>query len=585
MTSNNNLSPLPFYTQLSEQNHRKSYAYGEIYPLICEANRLLPFQILRQHHNAEIESFEIYRKDGSLFADVALDAMQVAGLRIIPYAGSVDRDVIAYTAIAPIALNMPDGIYYIAISDGVETWFSEMFTAVQDVSGYLKIEWYDDEDLIFDAGVIAYTDEYGRPYNYRNRLFLCTELGRPEYQFEEEGEDRDGYYFPEKQISEKIYRAQVLAPEYLCDVMRFIRMADHVAIADKYGRNYVVDTFLMTPTWLDQGDLASVEMEFQTDTVVKKIGGFGNMNIPLAGITITGATTIANGVSQALYDVVYAPSDTTEQGVTWSVVSGSDLATIAPNGTLNVTATTSGTVTIRATSLYNAAIYGELTVNIVRDTTVFVTGLTINGATTIGANVSTAQYSVAYTPSGTTQRGVTWSVVSGSEYGSINSTLGLLTVTTTAPATMTIRATSIHNFSVFAEKTITIEREQETTEDFFDTVTIERGWWEAPDFIADDGTYEAKRGRYVSWRPLKAIMNDYRIEIMGGYAAQFVFGFGSTFASTVTDILTGTIQLSDIDSNYQYFSMNICHENPDSGAITNDDIAHINQIVKFYKRN
>ena len=54
--------------------------------------------------------------------------------------------------------------------------------------------------------------------------------------------------------------------------MRFIRMADYVVVTDKYGRKYNCDTFLITPKWQTQGNLASVEIEFQTDTVVKKIG-------------------------------------------------------------------------------------------------------------------------------------------------------------------------------------------------------------------------------------------------------------------------------------------------------------------------
>ena len=54
--------------------------------------------------------------------------------------------------------------------------------------------------------------------------------------------------------------------------MRFIRMADYIHIMDKYGREYYCDTFLITPKWQTQGDLASVEIEFKTATVVKKIG-------------------------------------------------------------------------------------------------------------------------------------------------------------------------------------------------------------------------------------------------------------------------------------------------------------------------
>ena len=54
--------------------------------------------------------------------------------------------------------------------------------------------------------------------------------------------------------------------------MRFIRMADSIVITDKYGRTYNCDTFLMTPKWETQGNLASVEVEFQTNTVAKRIG-------------------------------------------------------------------------------------------------------------------------------------------------------------------------------------------------------------------------------------------------------------------------------------------------------------------------
>jgi hypothetical protein len=164
-------------------------------------------------------------------------------------------------------LNQFDGIYYLRLSDGVQTWYSEMFTVVQDVSGYLKIQWWDIENLVFDAGQIVYKNP-----DFKNTLYLSTELGKPDYEFEEDGEERDGYFFPEKQISVKTFKCTILAPEFLCDVMRFIRMADYIHITDKYGREYDCDTFLITPKWQTQGDLASVEIEFKTNTVVKKIG-------------------------------------------------------------------------------------------------------------------------------------------------------------------------------------------------------------------------------------------------------------------------------------------------------------------------
>lgn len=273
MIQNNNISVLPWYTSIEQQNHRKSYAYGTIYPLFTPKRTLLPFQIMRNTSSRDITRAQLYDKNGVLFADITT-ALKETGLQIVPFA-SLGYDVIVYPSLLPFAIDTPDGIYYARMTDGVNVWYSEMFTIVGDLSGYLKIEWYDVENFVFDAGQIVYQNP-----KFHNVLYLCTELGKPEYTFEEEGETRDGYFFPEKQISEKTYRCMALAPEYLCDVMRFIRMSDKVFVTDKYGRQYDCDTFLITPKWQTQGDLASVEIEFQTATVVKKIGrGYLGANI------------------------------------------------------------------------------------------------------------------------------------------------------------------------------------------------------------------------------------------------------------------------------------------------------------------
>lgn len=84
------------------------------------------------------------------------------------------------------------------------------------------------------------------------------------------------------------------------------------------------------------------------------------------------------------------------------------------------------------------------------------TGLVISGDSTVNSDSNTAQFSVSYTPSNTTQRGILWSVVSGSDYASIDEK-GLLTVKEGANgSTVKIRATSKDNSSVYAEKSVTV---------------------------------------------------------------------------------------------------------------------------------
>ena len=85
-----------------------------------------------------------------------------------------------------------------------------------------------------------------------------------------------------------------------------------------------------------------------------------------------------------------------------------------------------------------------------------ITGLGILGPSTVNDVSNTAQFQVTYSPSNTTQRSITWSVVSGSDYASIDET-GLLTVKGGANgSTVKIRATSKDNSSVYAEKSVIV---------------------------------------------------------------------------------------------------------------------------------
>lgn len=266
---NSNLSVLPFYGDIDEQNHRKSYAYGEVYPLYTPVGTIPPFQIITEHEAASVTAVRLYKAGGQLVSSI-LSGMEGGGLQRFQF---TDYDVIVYPSLAT-QLYSGEGQYYIVIETTYQTetkrYYSDIFTAVGRVSAYLKIEWWDLTDLIMDDARVVYVLG-GEQENFRNVVYLATELGKPDYEFDEEGEERDGRFFPEKQLSQKKYRCTFLASEPLCDVMRLIRLSDYVKITDRWGHVYRADTFLMTPQWQTQGDLASVEVEFTANTIAKKI--------------------------------------------------------------------------------------------------------------------------------------------------------------------------------------------------------------------------------------------------------------------------------------------------------------------------
>lgn len=266
MIPNNNISVLPFVTSLEQQSHRRSYAYGAIYPIYVPKNMLLPFQIVRPTHSiTTIYEVYLFKADGTNVGSIKQEMLD-AGLMVKRYQ-SYGYDVIIFPAIVPMNALSDIGQYFIRLADSTGYYYSDVFTVVDDITSYLKIRWYNEEDVYYRGGLICYKNP-----KFINTLYLDTQLGKPEYPFTEESEERDGLLFPIKMFTEKTYKFTCLASEAMCDAMRLIRMADYVQVTDGYGNQYEADQFLFTPSWQTQGDLAQVECEFQTATVFKNIG-------------------------------------------------------------------------------------------------------------------------------------------------------------------------------------------------------------------------------------------------------------------------------------------------------------------------
>ena len=210
--------------------------------------------------------------------------------------------------------------------------------------------------------------------------------------------------------------------------------------------------------------------------------------IPLTSLTISGKSDIINTSD---YTVNYNPNYTTQTGVTWSIVSGSEYATIDSNGMVMVkSGASNNTVVIRATSNVNSNIYVTKTITVTW--IVYVNSLTISG----NANISnSATYTVAYTPYNTTQTAVTWSISSGSQYATIDSTTGVLTVLSGVTGnSVVVRVQSVDNPSVYATKSITVNQI-----DYVEIAGIKWAKWNyGSTSVTDPGT-PAAQNTSINW--------------------------------------------------------------------------------------
>ena len=260
---NNNISPLPFYDDIALQNHRKDYAFGQIYQLITYRNMLLPFQVVLSS-GISVDWARLYNFNTGKYIDITT-SMKENGLSIKSF---TSFKLLKYPGTLPIVEIKHEGLYYLAIYiSGLGTIYSDVFTVTNRVSDYLLIEYSNSYNFELKNGIVDFSD------NFAFKCYLNTQVGKPEYNFEEESTKRLGYIYVESQVSKKTYKFNVIVPEYICDALRIVRLCDNKIIRCK-DDEYEAITFEMEAEWQTQGDLASVTCEFETDNVVANIGGF-----------------------------------------------------------------------------------------------------------------------------------------------------------------------------------------------------------------------------------------------------------------------------------------------------------------------
>ena len=129
---------------------------------------------------------------------------------------------------------------------------------------------------------------------------------------------------------------------------------------DGEGREIIVDEFKTSLTDRSVGSLTfRWHYANPNNTVIDKV------DIDITGLGILGPSTVNDVSNTAQFQVTYSPSNTTQRGIIWSVVSGSDYASIDGNGKLTVKSNAKGSeVKVRATSTDKPNIYAEKSVNV-----------------------------------------------------------------------------------------------------------------------------------------------------------------------------------------------------------------------------
>lgn len=269
MNTFNNFSPLAFREKSMKATYKKWYSYGKEFALPFSTTELPPFQFtvtnLPSFDPTTVEVFLVDEATGvrtGTGIKIKVDTMDEHNsvLYVSPgsnvYAKSIEPGV--YRA----EFAIPEGETYVStpicVTDGIET-----------NTNFVKLEYWNDEKLAYPNGFVT----TGTDNDFKFQMYIPTTFFKPKYEFEEEITKRAGYKFLELQTCNKVFGFNFLAPEYICDALRLVRLSDYIRFTHD-GEYYNALNFEYNPDWQDNGYLAAIECQFETDTIIQKLPSF-----------------------------------------------------------------------------------------------------------------------------------------------------------------------------------------------------------------------------------------------------------------------------------------------------------------------
>ena len=257
-----NLQILPFYLDVGYQYHRLYRAFGNKAPVLAPNGYLPPFQVMLPT-GYSVKAYTVSIVTLSTGAEQGIKTPMVAsGLEVRTYAEK-DFEILYYPSSGEI--DIPDGLYYLKVAfTGGWTLYSEVF-AVADFQNLVSLTWWDDESIEFDGQYFDFST------GFKFVAFFQSEFGKPQYQYEDAVKRRDGIDFPEKIISWKVYRCEIICSEFFLDGLRVARLHSFIEVNAK-GKTRKVYDLTFTLNWDEPGFYAVVTLDFQMETIAKMTG-------------------------------------------------------------------------------------------------------------------------------------------------------------------------------------------------------------------------------------------------------------------------------------------------------------------------
>jgi len=190
-----------------------------------------------------------------------------------------------------------------------------------------------------------------------------------------------------------------------------------------------------------------------------KVITLSNQDVLVTSISVTGASdaiTISTFQGTLQMSALVLPANAEDKSIVWSVTNGTGAATISSTGLL--TASSNGTVIVKALSVSTPTIFGTLVITLTNQE-VLVTSISVTSEGNVSEITSyhdTLQMSASVLPINAEDKSVVWSVTNGTGTATISSS-GLLSALTNG--VVTVNATSVSTPAIFGTKEITLSNQ------------------------------------------------------------------------------------------------------------------------------
>lgn len=259
---------LPFYTDIRNQDRQKETVRRNCsIPLFSPHNAFLPFTIQLPKDSPAPTSWKLLNMNDDLVIDISnniplLKAFNFEDFCFAYYKG--EKITFEYESISQ-DMDLT-GSHYLALEiDGV-TYYSEVFKMDSRITDetfsnqFVKIVFWDEKDI----DPIRYRDEF------KQWVFFDTFIHESDPQIEEDTEpDGQANEIPTFQKLIVRQKIEVIVPDFLKIALLTLQMHDNVEVHEKNKRSGMIDRLTVTPTTEDNGSISTVEMNFETDILVK----------------------------------------------------------------------------------------------------------------------------------------------------------------------------------------------------------------------------------------------------------------------------------------------------------------------------